>query len=130
MEGSRRGAMEGSMMAGTSPSRSESRAQRNPSLMTSGVPGSSSLCSVSLLLYGKPYCLPPWGRPMINLGWDMSWGGGGSPGALTGGRGEADCTGRPFVRMSQGPAASGVWRNGGGAMDETVLRWVLWRGQP
>lgn len=67
---------------------------------------------------------------MINLGWDMAWEGGGSPGALTGGRGEADCTGRPLGRMGQGPAASGVWRNGGGAMDETVLRWVLRRGQP
>lgn len=80
------------MTAGTSPSRSESRAQRNPSHMASGVPGSSSLCSVALLLYGKPCCLPPWGRPMINLGWDMSQGGGGSPEALTGGREEADRT--------------------------------------
>lgn len=124
-------ATEGSMMEGTSPPRSESRAQRNASLMASAVPGSSSLCSVALLLYGKPCCLPPWGRPMINLGWDMSREGGGSPGALTGGRGEADRTGRPFVRMSQGLAASGVWRNGGGALGETVLlKWAFQKGQP
>lgn len=119
------------MTEGTSPPRSESRAQRNASLMASAVPGSSSLCSVALLLYGKPCCLPPWGRPMINLGWDMSREGGGSPGALTGGRGEADSTGRPFVRMSQGLAASGVWRNGGGALGETVLlKWAFQKGQP
>lgn len=50
--------------AGTSPSRRESRAQMNPSLMTSRVLWSSSLLSKSVLLYGKSYYIPPpWGRP-------------------------------------------------------------------